>query len=93
MNNDAAAKITMIRCSRRCFGFGLAGMLPFIGLPFAVLALWNGGRARVRERQYWNAAKPYRIWGVVCAGIGTIIWALVAGILIFNAVTGAWNGD
>lgn len=93
MNNDAIAKITMIRCSMRCFTYGLIGLLPFVGLPFAVLALWNGGRARVRERVHWNVAKPYRIWGVICAGLGTIVWVLAAALIIVDALTGAWNNS
>src|ERR1700744_1475894 len=54
------------------------GMLAFFslaGLPFAVLALWIGGRVRVQEKRYWNAAKSFRIWGVMCAGAGMIMWA------------------
>jgi hypothetical protein len=27
----------------------------------------------------WNAAQPYRIWGVVCAAVGTVLWT---GVLI-----------
>ena len=42
MNADAAAKIAMLRGSVRCFVLGLVGLLPFIGLPFAILALGIG---------------------------------------------------
>ena len=78
MNNEATAKIAMIQGSMRCFIFGLVGLLlPFIGLPFAILALRNGGRVRTREKLYWNAAKPYRIGGVACAGFGLIIWGIL----------------
>ncbi len=72
MNNDAVAKITMIRHSMRSFTYGLIGLLPAIGLPFAILALWNARRARVLERQYWNVAKPHRRWGAAIAGLGAI---------------------
>jgi hypothetical protein len=72
MNNDAAAKIAMLKDSMRCFIYGLLGFLPVIGLPFGIAALWIAGRVRIREKKYWNAAKPYRIWGGVCAGFGTI---------------------
>ena len=37
MNNDTAIKIAMIKGSMRCFAFGMLGLLPFIGLPFAGL--------------------------------------------------------
>lgn len=93
MNTDAAAKIAMLNSSVRCFVFGLLGFLPFIGLPFALAALWISGRVRRREKQYWNAARPYRVWGVICAGVTTVLWAVTAGLIVYNAVTGSWNGD
>ena len=85
MNNDAVAKITMLKSSTRCFFFGLLGLLPGIGLPFAILALWNGGKARVREKIYWNAARPFRIWGVIAASVGLIFWTLTAAVIAFDA--------
>lgn len=88
MNNDATAKIAMIEASLQCFVCGLIGLLPVIGLPFSILALWNAGRARTREKQCWNPAKAYRIWGVVCAVMGPIIWGFVATVFIYNATTG-----
>lgn len=93
MNSEAVAKIAMIKGSMRCFAFGLLAFLPVIGLPFALAALWIGGRVRLRERQYWNAAKPYRIWGVICAGAGSIFWGMIVALFIYNTVTGSWNGD
>ena len=78
--NAATAKIQMLKGSMRCLAFGLLGLLPVIGLPFGLAALWISGRVRMKERQFWNAARPYRIWGVVCAAVGTILWS---GILVF----------
>jgi hypothetical protein len=73
-------KIKMLKGSLRCFVFGLLGLVPVLGLPYAISALWLSGRVRKQEKYFWNAAKPYRIWGVVCAAIGAILWS---GILIF----------
>ena len=84
MNTDASAKIKLLNSSMRCFMFGLLGLIPLIGLPFALAALWIAGRVRVKEKQLWNAARPYRIWGVVMAATGTLFWFLI-GVLI------AWN--
>jgi hypothetical protein len=70
--------------------FGLIGFFSLAGLPFAVLALWIGGRVRVREKQYWNAAKPFRIWGVLFGGAGVAIWAVVACLILYNLDTGLW---
>jgi hypothetical protein len=85
--NTAAAKIQMIKSSIKCFAFGLLGLLPIIGLPFALAALWISGRVRVKEKQFWNAARHYRIWGVVCAAIGAVVWSVVDGLLIAGSIS------
>jgi hypothetical protein len=86
MNNDIpAAKIKMMNGSLRCFIFGLLSLLPIIGLPFAIAALWISGRVRAREKYFWNAARPYRIWGMVCAAGGAVVWSFVDIFLIYHA--------
>ena len=85
--NIAAAKIQMIKSSIKCFAFGLLGLLPIIGLPFALAALWISGHVRVKEKQFWNAARHYRIWGVVCAAIGAVVWSVVDGLLISDSIS------
>jgi hypothetical protein len=85
MNNDIpAAKIKMMKGSFRCFIFGLLGLLPIIGLPFALAALWGSGRVRAREKLFWNAARPYRIWGVACAASGAVVWSFVDLFVIYR---------
>jgi hypothetical protein len=86
MNTDASAKIQMLKSSMRCCVFGLLGLIPLIGLPFALAALWISGRVRVREKQFWNAARPYRIGGVICAAVGTIMWTGILTIVIARAL-------
>ena len=91
MNDDIpSAKIQMIKSSMRCFAFGLLGLLPVIGLPFAIAALWISGGIRVKEKHLWNAARPYRIWGIIIAGAGTLFWFLIVMLLIYNSIN---NGD
>jgi hypothetical protein len=95
--NAAAAKIQMLNGSMRCFVFGMLGLLPVFGLPFALAALWISGRVRVKEKQLWNAARPYRIWGVVCAAAGTILWGFILMLIIYSTATnsnghGYYNG-
>jgi hypothetical protein len=85
--NAAAAKIQMLKSSMQCFVFGLLGLLPVIGLPFALAALWISGRVRMKERQLWNAARPYRIWGVICAAAGTILWGFILMLIIYSTAT------
>jgi hypothetical protein len=87
MNADPDAKIQMLQSSMRCFVFGLLGLIPLIGLPFAIMALWISGRVRVKEKQMWNAARPYRIRGVFYAAVGTIFWGFILTIIIYHAVT------
>jgi hypothetical protein len=86
MNTHASAKIQMLKSSLRCFTFGLLGLIPLIGLPFALAALWISGRVRVKEKLFWNAARPFRIWGVVCAAVGTILWLGILAIVVARAL-------
>jgi hypothetical protein len=97
MNNDAAEKIAMIQGSLRCFIFGVASLLPGVGLPCAVLSLWYAGRVRVREKKYWNAAKPYRVVGVLITFGGLVLWLLAVAVIIYNSIPdgggrGDWSG-
>ena len=92
MTPDAEAKIRMLKSSLACFVFGLIGLLPVIGIPPAIAALWISGRVRVQEKQLWNAARPYRIWGVVCAAVGTIFWLFILTLIICHVVTDRGSG-
>ena len=89
MNADASAKIRMLNSSMRCFVFGLLGLIPVVGLPFALAALWISGRVRAKEKQMWNVARPYRVWGVVCAAGGTIFLGVILTLIIYQATTGS----
>ena len=86
MNDVPAAKIKMMKASIRCLIFGLLGLLPIIGLPFALAALWVSGQVRAKEKLFWNAARTYRIWGVACAAIGAVVWSVVDGLLILQSL-------
>jgi hypothetical protein len=90
MNDIPAAKIKMMKGSIRCLIFGVLALIPMIGLPFGLAALWISGRIRVTEKQFWNAARPYRIWGVICAAMGTILWAGIITIAIGQAMIFFW---
>jgi hypothetical protein len=82
MNPETEDKIRMLRNSMRCFVCGLLGLLPVIGFPFAFAALVLSGKVRGGQREFWNAAKPYWIWGVISALAGTFFWG---GVLILIA--------
>lgn len=86
MNDIPVIKIKMLKDSIRCLVFGLLGLLPVIGLPFALAAAWVSGRVRVREKQFWNAAKPLRIAGLACAIFGALLWSFVDTFIIYHAL-------
>jgi len=85
MNDVPTAKIKMMKASIRCLVFGVLSLLPVIGLPFGLAALWISGRVRQQEKQFWNAAQPYRIWGVICAAIGMILGTGILGVMVIRA--------
>ena len=91
MNDIATAKIKMMRGSLRCLTLGLLGLLPIIGPPFALAALWTSFSARRKERRFWNPAKPQRILGLICAAAGALLWSVVDTILIYHAATNYVN--
>jgi hypothetical protein len=89
MNDAASAKLKMLNASTGCLVFGLLALLPVIGLPFGVTALWFAGRVRVLEKQHWNAAAHYCLIGGTCAALGTIFWTIVLIIIVFRAIMAA----
>lgn len=89
MNDLPSAKIKMMKASTRCLIFGMLALLPAIGLPFGLAALWISGRVRAQEKQLWNAAKPYRQIGAVCAALGTVMWTGILIIVVFQAIMAA----
>ena len=82
-----AAKIELMKASTRCLILGMLGLLPVIGLPCALAALWLAGRIRAREKQLWNPAQPYRLIGVACAAVGTIGWLVIGLLIAMQAVS------
>ena len=80
--NNATAKIQMLKGSMRCFVYGLLAALPILGFGFGMAALRIAGQVRVAERSFWNAARPYRICGVVCAALFVIFWSFILILII-----------
>ena len=93
MNNDALLKIQMLKSSLRCFVFGLLGLIPVLGLPFAFAALWLSGRVRVQEKLFWNAARPFRVWGMVIAAVSLVLWFLIAALIVNSATHHGSSAD
>ena len=87
MKTDAAIagkKIQMMRASVRCLTFGLLSLLPLIGVGFSLAALWLSAVASRTEKLYWNAARPHRIVGLICAAFGGLIWGGVDTVIIYQ---------
>jgi hypothetical protein len=84
--NDARVKIQMMENSLRCLMFGLLGLLPFIGLPFAFVALILSANVRAGQRQFWNPARPYWICGMICAAIGLVFWSMMLTLILYHTV-------
>lgn len=80
-----AVKVQMMKASMCCLAFGLLGLLPVIGVPFALAALWASFSARRQEKYFWNPAKPHRVIGLICGAIGALVWSGVDTVLIYNA--------
>jgi hypothetical protein len=87
MNDPATAKLKMLQASIHCLVYGLLAFLPGIGLPFAIAALVTAGSVRNKEKQFWNAAKPYRMIGVACAALGTTGWLIIAVLIAAAAIS------
>jgi len=84
--NPAAAKLKMLQGSTRCLSYGLLALLPGIGLPFGLAALWISGRIRAQEKQMWNAAQPYRIAGAACGAAGLLFWVGLLAFVVAQAI-------
>jgi hypothetical protein len=98
-SGPAIKKLKMMKASTRCLVYGLLGLLPVLGFPFALAALWNSGRARKLENQFWNPAKTHRMIGTICATAGAIGWFFIVTVIIYHAATngsghtGRYYGD
>ena len=78
-------KVEMIERSLSCFRLGLVGLIPLIGVPFAVRSLQHAHRVKHGQGAVWNPAQRYLFWGALCARMGlwpililSVLWVLVA---------------
>jgi uncharacterized protein YybS (DUF2232 family) len=81
----AMDKIELIELSLQAFFFGVPGIIPFLGIPFAIMALINSARIKRRAPAQWNPARRYLFWGLVCSRIGVTLTILlsvfIAGVI------------
>jgi hypothetical protein len=80
--------------SRTVFQFSLfVSVLSLGGIPFAVATLVTSAKVRVIERKFWNAARPYRIAGGVCAMLAIVTVLIVIGLMSIIVVNGGLVRD
>jgi len=79
---SAMDKIELIELSMQAFFFGVPGIIPFIGIPFAIMALLNHARIKRRAPAQWNPAQRYLFWGMVCTRIGVILTILLSVFIV-----------
>jgi hypothetical protein len=70
------AKVEMIEQSLKCFTMGLLGLLPLIGLPMAVQALFLYIKVKRSPCSDWNPAHRYHFWGGICVHLGLLVFVL-----------------
>lgn len=81
-------KVEAIERSLRCFTMGLIGLLPVLGVPFALLALDNYSRVKRNLGLEWNPAQRYLTWGLATAVSGLFLTIVtlfvVVGIIVLE---------
>ena len=84
-SSDAEARVELIQRSLRCFTTGLVGLLPVLGVPFAIVAVSHFFRVKRMAGTQWNPAQDYLAWGLATALSGlflTIVAVFVIAIII-----------
>ncbi|HXF09646.1 MAG TPA: hypothetical protein VN625_02600 [Desulfuromonadaceae bacterium] len=76
----------MLQDSTRCLVCGLLGLIPVLGLVFAVAALVFAGKARTAEKRFWNAAKPYRLVGTGVVMFTVVLWIFIAFLVAMHMI-------
>lgn len=82
MNSDNSFdKVQVIERSLRCFGNGLVGLLPVVGLPWAIIALGHFLAVSQHKGNIWNPAERYLGIGALCATLGLSLTLLIGGVI------------
>ena len=58
-DSPSVSRITAISLSLRCFAWSLIGLVPLIGLPFAVAAMVQSRKVSKARNLDWNPADRY----------------------------------
>lgn len=74
-------RVRMIRQSLACFAWGCLGLVPGLGLLFALRAWMRSAAVLHAERSTWNPARGYRVAGVTLARAGILLHVVAIGLL------------
>jgi hypothetical protein len=74
-------RVGVIQRSLRCFTLGLIGLLPGLGIPFAIVALAIHFQVRREIGSNWNPAQQYLTWGLATAICGLFLTLVIAGVI------------
>jgi hypothetical protein len=69
-------QVQLIERSLACFRWGFVGMLPLVGVPWAVKAIHSFVMVRAAGRGLWNPAESHAWIGLVLGLVGTIWFAM-----------------
>jgi len=88
VESNPGRSIETIESSLRCFGYSLVGLLPLIGIPFSVAAMFAGRKAWKSAKTIWNPADRYLAAGRRLAPLGllTTVGFLVLVCFVIPAV-------
>jgi len=82
----------LIEQSLRAFTLSLYGLIPLLGIPFAVLAVFKGWHARRLERDLWNPARGYRRTAVALGVFSALLGSTLHFVLVMALLTGRLGG-
>ena len=80
-------KIRAIEKSLECFRWGLASLVPGLGIICAPIAINRWLQARQAAAKNWNPAGTYLIWGFLFACLGLLISLIAFAAIIIIAVS------
>ena len=74
-------RIEVIQGSKRCYLFGVLGLVPLLGFPFALTALMRYRRIHSANGSAWNPASSYLTWGFGYGILGLLITTIMVVLI------------
>ena len=90
-DSPLAKNIEAIKTSLRCFVYSLIGLVPVVGLPFLLAAMYQSRKAERAARSGWNPAARYLRAANGIAPLGLLTTA-ASLFLVFVVVPGLSQG-